>query len=103
VLEVSDDKSLPKLTRKDLQVKNTPEKSLRAKIIKLADQTSSLRALAFSPPKDWSDDRRAKYLAWARAVVAGLGGTNAWLESYFNEAAASLERSLGQDSTAVQA
>lgn len=50
VEEVTDDKSLPKAERKEEQVKTAPTKSPRAKILKLADKVSNLRALAASPP-----------------------------------------------------
>ncbi len=53
VAEVTDDKSLPKAERKRLQVEKAPHKSPRAKLLKLADKISNLRALAESPPADW--------------------------------------------------
>ncbi len=87
VAEVTDDKSLPKQTRKRLQVEHAPHASSGAKFIKLADKTSNLRALASSPPAGWSLERRAEYLAWAGAVVAGCRGANAWLEDQFDAAA----------------
>jgi (p)ppGpp synthase/HD superfamily hydrolase len=43
VMEVTDDKSLPKAERKRKQVENAPKKSREAKLIKLADKTSNLR------------------------------------------------------------
>src|SRR5579871_3784275 len=45
VAEVTDDKSLPKATRKQLQIDNAPHKSTRAATIKLADKISNLRAI----------------------------------------------------------
>ena len=44
VTEVTDDKSLPKAERKRKQVENALKKSPEAKLIKLADKTSNLRA-----------------------------------------------------------
>jgi hypothetical protein len=41
VLEVTDDKSLPKAVRKSEQIKTAATKSPRAKILKLADKTST--------------------------------------------------------------
>lgn len=38
VVELTDDKSLPKDVRKTLQVENAPRKSVRAQVIKLADK-----------------------------------------------------------------
>ena len=40
-------------------------------MVKLADKTSNLRAVAKSPPP-WPAERKAEYVRWARAVVAGL-------------------------------
>jgi (p)ppGpp synthase/HD superfamily hydrolase len=94
VAEVTDDKSLPKQTRKDLQVANTPKKSVRARLIKIADKTSNLRSLANSPPGNWPEERKADYLAWARQVVDGARGVNDWLEAVFDEAARELEEEL---------
>jgi hypothetical protein len=92
VREVTDDKTLSKEERKRLQITEALQKSARAKLLKLADKTSNLRALAFSSPSDWSVSRRLKYVDWAEAVASGLRGTNAWLEYQF-DAAASLARS----------
>src|SRR5262245_41683346 len=43
VMEVTDDKTLPKAVRKQLQVENAPHKSPGAKQIKIADKISNLR------------------------------------------------------------
>ena len=94
VLEVSDNKSLPKAERKRLQVEHAPHKSSEAKLIKLADKTSNLRAVANSPAADWSVERRLDYISWAKEVVAGLRGTSPWLEKQFDEAAELAVRSL---------
>ncbi|NWH08194.1 MAG: bifunctional (p)ppGpp synthetase/guanosine-3',5'-bis(diphosphate) 3'-pyrophosphohydrolase [Alphaproteobacteria bacterium] len=93
VLEVTDDKALPKAERKRLQVVNAPHKSERAKLIKLADKTSNLRALVLSPP-DWPLERRQEYVDWARAVAAGLFGVNAALEELFFEAAGNADKAI---------
>ncbi|MGD9511916.1 MAG: HD domain-containing protein, partial [Geminicoccaceae bacterium] len=95
VAEVTDDKSLPKAERKRLQVEHAPKLSRSAKILKLADKTSNLRALAESPPADWTKQRRRDYVSWGRDVVAGLRGTCPWLEERFDEAAAAAERAIG--------
>jgi len=92
--EVTDDKTLPKDERKRRQATDAPTKSTRAKILKLADKTSNLRAIAASPPRDWSVKRRLQYVAWAREVKAGLAGVPDWLENEFEEAAKQAERSM---------
>jgi len=90
VAEVTDDKSKPKQERKDLQVASAPHKSEGASVIKIADKTSNLRAIAKSPPP-WPLERKRGYLAWARAVVAGLPFKPSGLLAKFEQAAAELE------------
>jgi GTP diphosphokinase / guanosine-3',5'-bis(diphosphate) 3'-diphosphatase len=92
--EVTDDTSLPKEVRKRKQVETSPNKSPRAKILKLADKTSNLRAIAASPPANWSIDRRKEYVEWSREVVRGLRGISQRLEDEFDQAAAAAERSF---------
>ena len=80
VVEVTDDKSLPKAERKLKQVATAAMKSPRAKVLKIADKTSNLRAIAASPPADWSVKRRIEYVQWARRVIEELRGANPRLE-----------------------
>jgi GTP diphosphokinase / guanosine-3',5'-bis(diphosphate) 3'-diphosphatase len=93
VEEVTDDKRLEKQERKRLQVEHAHKKSQRAKILKLADKTSNLRAIAASPPPEWSVKRRLEYVDWARKVSTGLTGVSKWLEGEFEQAAKEAERS----------
>jgi (p)ppGpp synthase/HD superfamily hydrolase len=97
VWELTDDKNLEKEVRKQHQIDHSPAKSHRARIIKIADKISNLRALKRSPPANWPWDRRRKYLEWSRAVVAGLRGTSALLEAEFDVAAADLDDTLGAE------
>jgi (p)ppGpp synthase/HD superfamily hydrolase len=92
VMEVTDDKSLPKEERKRKQIE-CPTKSKGAKLIKLADKTSNLRTIASSPAAGWSVKRRLEYIAWAKKVVAGLRGTSSWLEQQFDAAVTNAEQS----------
>jgi (p)ppGpp synthase/HD superfamily hydrolase len=94
VMEVTDDKSLPKDVRKRKQVENAPKKSREAKIIKLADKISNVRAVVNSPASNWSVERRLEYVEWAKSVVAGLRGTSPWLEQQFDEGAERAAQSL---------
>jgi (p)ppGpp synthase/HD superfamily hydrolase len=87
VIEVTDDKALPKAERKALQILHAPTLSAGAKLIKLADKISNLNSLGSSPPADWSGERRLAYVSWCRQVAAGLCGANATLEKLFEEAA----------------
>ncbi|MEI6159687.1 MAG: HD domain-containing protein [Roseococcus sp.] len=84
VAEVSDDKSLPKEVRKGLQVSQAPKKSPAAKMVKLADKISNLRAIVAAPPASWNHARRVEYVGWAGRVAAGLRGVNPGLEALFD-------------------
>jgi (p)ppGpp synthase/HD superfamily hydrolase len=94
VMEVTDDKRLRKAKRKQLQIEHAASKSPRARILKLADKTSNLRALAESPPADWDRARRSEYVRWARAVCQPFAGCNEWLELEFATVVANAERRL---------
>ncbi len=94
VQAVTDDKTLPKAIRKLLQIEHAAHAGRRAQILKLADKTSNLRAMAASPPKGWPLERKRDYVDWARQVVAGLRGACPWLEAEFDAAAALAERAL---------
>jgi (p)ppGpp synthase/HD superfamily hydrolase len=94
VEELTDDKKLPKEERKRKQVESAAQKSSKAKLIKLADATSNLRAITASPSPDWSVRRRLEYVTWARSVVEGVRGTNAWLETEFDKAAQAADLSV---------
>jgi (p)ppGpp synthase/HD superfamily hydrolase len=86
VADVTDDKSLPKAERKRLQVATAAKKSARARLLKIADKTSNLRALAASPPTDWDFARALEYVEWAEQVVSHCRGLNAKLELVFDAA-----------------
>lgn len=92
VLEVADDKSLPKAVRKQLQIEHAPHLSIEAKQIKLADKISNIRDVTENPAIGWDDDRKRKYVDWGVAVVAGLRGVNHELEAYFDEVIAKNSR-----------
>ena len=84
VLEVTDDKSLPKAERKRLQIEHASSLSDKAKVVKLADKICNLRDIAHEPPAGWDLSRKQEYFDWAKAVVDGLRGTSAPLEAAFD-------------------
>ena len=86
VLEVTDDKTLPKAERKQLQIEHAAHISRRAKLVKLADKICNLRDISASPPADWSIQRKQEYFDWAKAVVDGLRGVHPGLEHLFDKA-----------------
>ena len=95
VLEVTDDKSLPKEVRKQRQVETAPHKSQRARLLKIADKISNVQDIVRTPPKDWSLERRQEYVLWSERVVAGLRGVNDKLESRYDDILAEGKRLLG--------
>jgi guanosine-3',5'-bis(diphosphate) 3'-pyrophosphohydrolase len=94
VVEVTDDMSLPKSERRRLQVVDAPHKSGSAKLIKIADKISNIRARILPEPTTEERDDLADYTDWAEQVVAGCRGGNAWLDKTFDEAVAKARSTL---------
>lgn len=85
VMEMTDDKSLDKKLRKDLQIKNAPHKSKGAKLIKICDKICNITDVINNPPH-WRDSkRRTIYLDWAEKVVNALGEVHPYLQKTFFE------------------
>ncbi|KAL1140172.1 hypothetical protein AAG570_000104 [Ranatra chinensis] len=95
VREVTDDKTLPKATRKLLQaqknkvltlisgkfqIETAPKSSKEAKLVKMADKLYNLRDLRRCTPEGWTQPRVDEYFEWASKVIDGLRGTNKILE-----------------------
>ena len=85
VMEVTDDKSLPKEERKLLQIEHADHISYKAKLVKLADKSCNLFDLIQSPPHSWDMERKQQYVLWTEQVVARLRGTNIALEDSYDE------------------
>ncbi len=85
VLEVTDDKRLPKAERKRLQIVDAPNKSLRAKQLKMCDKICNVRDVTSAPPRGWNFERRWEYLDWTESVIAGVRGANPKLEDLYDK------------------
>jgi len=86
VLEVTDNKSLPKAERKQLQIDHAPRLSREAKLVKLADKIANLRDVSDHPPASWPLERKREYFDWAKRVVEGVRGVHPGLEAAFDAA-----------------
>ncbi len=86
VSEVSDDKRLPKATRKRLQVRHAGSLSREAKLVKLADKICNIRDVARRAPAGWDRKRQREYFDWAKEVIDGLRGVHPKLEKAFDAA-----------------
>lgn len=84
VMEVTDDKTLSKVERKQAQVDHAPHLSPEAKLVKLADKISNVTDVVTNPPSDWTVERRQAYCDWATSVVDGLRGIHPALEADFD-------------------
>ena len=85
VLEVSDDKSLDKDVRKQLQIDHAASLSKEAKLVKLADKIANITDIINTPPVKWTRERKQEYFAWAKAVVDNLRGAHQGLEKDFDD------------------
>ena len=89
VLEVTDDKSLPKAERKLLQIEHAKNASKSAKLVKLADKICNLRDIVNSPPASWDIERKREYFEWAKQVVDQVRDANKKLAKAFDDIYAS--------------
>lgn len=80
VAEVSDDKSLPKVERKRLQIEHAAHASFEAKLVKMADKISNLSSLSSDPPTTWSPEVVKGYVIWSFRVVESIRECNAVLD-----------------------
>ena len=97
VLELTDDKSLPKPVRKRLQVEHAGKLSSPARLVKLADKISNIRDIMDSPPVGWSFEERLDYISWAEEVINMLRGTNENLERYFDDLCIEASRKIKEE------
>ena len=97
IRENSDDMSLPKAERRRARITAMALKSREARIVKMADVISNLRAIAVSPPAGWSAERKLGYLEGCRQLVNAGRGTEASIERVFDETAADVERTISDD------
>lgn len=85
VVEVTDDMNLSQTERRQKQVEDAPHKSAGAKLIKIADKVSNVRARISPQPSEAQRVDLAAYVIWAEKVVAGCRGVNPRLDTKFDE------------------
>jgi len=83
VQEVTDDKTLSRLERKQRQIDHAKEISKDAALIKLGDKISNVTDITYTPPTHWDNERRLEYLEWAEEVINNCPKVNEALENYF--------------------
>lgn len=77
----SDDMTLPKEERKRVRLQHAAAKATDAKIIKIADVISNVRAMVHSPPAGWPLEWKLSYLDGTRALCEAMRGVNAELDA----------------------
>lgn len=92
VVECTDDMSLSQTERRRKQIEDAPHKSPGAKLIKIADKISNIRARTVPNPSDAQRNDLAAYAIWAKQVVAGCRGVNARLDTTFDETVEAAKR-----------
>ncbi len=85
VMDVTDDKRLPKPARKQAQIDHAANISDKAKLVKLADKISNLRDVIDNAPTDWTLQRRQDYFDWAGNVIDQVRGVHPGLEALFDQ------------------
>lgn len=94
VLEVTDDKHLPKDERRRLQAERAASLSPQARLIRIADKISNIRDLGPVQPPGWSREVKLRYIDWAESVVANIRSSHPAMEKLFDDTIAERRRSL---------
>lgn len=77
VSKVTDDKSLPKVERKSMQIEHARTAPYGVCLVKIADKISNLRDLKQGPPpQGWTVEYVQGYFLWSRAVVTAMSLQN---------------------------
>lgn len=92
VVECTDDMNLSQTERRQKQIEDAPHKSPSAKLIKIADKVSNIRARIVPNPSGAQRNDLAAYAIWAEHVVAGCRGVNARLDTMFDETVKAAKR-----------
>ena len=85
VEEVSDEKTLPRLQRKQRQIDHAEGISEGGALIKLGDKISNVTDITHTPPTNWDSSRRLEYFDWAEEVINNCPKVNTPLEKYFKD------------------
>jgi guanosine-3',5'-bis(diphosphate) 3'-pyrophosphohydrolase len=88
VAEVTDDKSLPKATRKRLQVEHAAHKSDRAKYLKYGDKSANCADV--QKAQGWPAERMREYIEWSSSILVQFKGLNPRLDAHFEAVAAAV-------------
>ncbi len=83
VMEVTDDKRLPKAERKRLQVEHAKDLSFGAGLVKISDKIANMENIITNPPVGWSVDRQQAYFDWSHDVVYNIQNRDKELELAF--------------------
>jgi GTP diphosphokinase / guanosine-3',5'-bis(diphosphate) 3'-diphosphatase len=86
VLAVTDDPTLDRAHRKQMQVERAAGASREVALVKWADKICNLRDMNGAPPAGWSLERRREYFDWAKRVVDRLPQVGAALRAAFDAA-----------------
>src|SRR5262245_4559956 len=95
VVEVTDDMNLSQAERRQKQIEDAPHKSPGAKLIKIADKLSNIRARMAPQPTEAQRVELAAYVIWAEKVVAGCRGVKPKLDTIFDETVRAAKSALG--------
>lgn len=85
VVAMSDDKSLPKDVRKQLQIDHAKDWNYSARLAEYADKICNMRDLLVEFPEGWTLQRVREFFDWAKAVIDQIRGTHEKLDVIFDE------------------
>ena len=76
VAQVTDDKSLSKLERKQIALRDARRLTPEAVLVKMADKWHNCKDLKNDPPKTWSEEDVRHYAHWSMAMCQAMYSQN---------------------------
>lgn len=83
VIQMSDNKTLPKSERKLLQIQHSKDLPYKVQLVKIADKISNIRNISNNSPKDWDIERTISFVLWCKAVVDSISNCDHKLYELF--------------------
>ena len=85
VVELTDDKRLPRAVRKAAEIDDAKRLSPGAAAIRAADKIANSEDSLYHPPEGWGPERRLEYLEWCGRVISGCRDAPPALLAYFEK------------------
>ena len=94
VVQLTDDKRLPRAIRKAAEIADAARLSRKAALVRAADKIANAEDALYHTPEGWSLERRLEYLRWCEQVIYACVDVPLPLIGHFRKLLLETERAL---------